>query len=911
LPAQLTRFVGRRHERAQAIESLAATRLLVLTGPGGTGKTRLALEVAAASATSFPDGASWVDLAPVGDSGQVPDALANVLDVRPLPGRTQTQAAVMKLGDSRSLVVLDNCEHVTEGAADLCEALLRGCPGVVVLATSRTPLRVPGESDWPVPPMSLPSTDTPDEIERTDAGALFVDRATRAQPRFALGDGNAAAVAHICREVDGLPLAIELASARVRMMSPAQVADGLRNRFKLLTGGPRGVLPRHQTLRASVDWSHDLLSADERLLFRRLAVFTGGWSLDAVEAVCAGGALTSDTILDVLTSLIDSSLVVADQPNGEVRYRLLETVRAYSLELLAASDEAAALRDRHLDYFLALAEQAAEELQTPRLPRWIEALEPESANLDAAVAHAAELGAAEGLRLGVALAPWWRVRGRYEVGVRGITAVLEAAEPTPSPLRARALWNCGFLARLAGDRERAGHWSLQARDTAEAVGDAWTLSMSLQTLAALQMFRDPVASRPALVRARELCRQHGDPWPRMAVDVTLARSYVMTGDFEDAERALSEADALIREVGPEAACQIGATLSYCAWARGDLDQALAHATQAASVADGLGDALVRSLADVVAAWVELARGRAGDALGRMNATESQLIARGAVIGMAGVRIEAARALAALGRPGEARDLLEVVVSGETDGGWHHARALLALSDALLAVGDLDGARSRATEALELSDRVGLRWQAAAARESLAVVRVAAGDWTDAEALVHDALARFVDLGVPVPVPQLFDTLAQIACGLESHVESARLMGAADRARADLGTVRSPPQAADLAGVEQTLREQLGSDGFDAAYMEGRAVAADQAVAWARRSRGARKRPSAGWESLTPTERQIVELVVEGLTNPQIAARMFIARGTAKVHLEHIYDKLDVHTRSELAVLAARRALEPS
>ncbi|MGH3847884.1 MAG: ATP-binding protein, partial [Pseudonocardiaceae bacterium] len=223
LPEHFTSFIGRRHEREQALGALAGTRLLVLTGPGGCGKTRLALETAAASGESFPDGVWWVDLTALGHGDQVAGALASVLGVQPLPGRTHTQAAVMHLADNHALVVLDNCEHVSDGAADLCEALLRGCPQAAVLATSRSPLRIPGETDWQVPPLSLPSTDTPGEIARSDAGALFLERSAKVRPEFALSDENAAAVARICRNVDGLPLAIELASARVRMLSPEQI----------------------------------------------------------------------------------------------------------------------------------------------------------------------------------------------------------------------------------------------------------------------------------------------------------------------------------------------------------------------------------------------------------------------------------------------------------------------------------------------------------------------------------------------------------------------------------------------------------------------------------------------------------------------------------------------------------------
>jgi class 3 adenylate cyclase len=291
LPDQLTTFVGRNAELGQLGEALAETRLLTLTGAGGGGKTRLALQLAADLLEGFADGVWWVDLAPVSDPQLVGEALAGVLGVRPLPGMTMLEACGNYLASARALVVLDNCEHLLAGCAEVAEGLLHACPDLVVIATSRTPLGVAGETDWRVPPLSLPPPerrrDSPAAVGQFDAVRLFIERARKARPNFAVTNDNAPAVAQICQELDGLPLAIELAAARVRMMSVEQIAAGLGDRFHLLTGGTRTVLPRHQTLRASVDWSHELLSDDERALLRRLSVFAGGFTLDLAEAVCA------------------------------------------------------------------------------------------------------------------------------------------------------------------------------------------------------------------------------------------------------------------------------------------------------------------------------------------------------------------------------------------------------------------------------------------------------------------------------------------------------------------------------------------------------------------------------------------------------------------------------------------------
>ena len=325
LPQPLTSFVGRERELGQLRKEFEETRLLTLTGAGGCGKTRLALQTVADCLGRYPDGAWWVDLAPLAEPELLGDALAAALGVRPLPGRTALQASCAHLAARRALVVFDNCEHLLEAVAQAAEALLQGCPHLIVLATSRAPLGLAGETDWRVPSLSLPADAQPSQLDargESDAVRLFVERAHKVRSGFVLTAETAPAVARTCRDLDGIPLAIELAAARMRMMSVEQIADGLSDRFRLLTGGARDALPRAQTLRASVDWSHDLLDDDERVLFRRVGVFSGGFTLDAVDRVCAGNGLDRDGILDLLGSLVDKSLVVAEQQGPDVRYRL-------------------------------------------------------------------------------------------------------------------------------------------------------------------------------------------------------------------------------------------------------------------------------------------------------------------------------------------------------------------------------------------------------------------------------------------------------------------------------------------------------------------------------------------------------------------------------------------------------------
>ncbi len=342
---QLTSFIGRDAEISDVRQILAANRLVTLTGPGGMGKTRLAIQVAGQIATEFRDGAWYVDLAPITDPDLVPVAMRGALGQADQPGRSTTETLVRAVGDRRMLVLVDNCEHLLDSVASLTSSLLRGCPSLTLLATSREPIGVAGEVTWQVRSLSLDD----------EAIELFVDRARRVRSGFTVTDDDVDAVREICLRLDGMPLAIELAAARVRALSLEEIVGSLHDRFRLLTGGGRTAVRRQQTLRASVDWSHALLTGPEQILFRRLAVFLGGFDLGAARAVAGGAEVESYQVIDQLTLLVDKSLVVADNTGGRMRYRLLETVRQYALEKLGESGEADAVRTRHRDYYTAMA----------------------------------------------------------------------------------------------------------------------------------------------------------------------------------------------------------------------------------------------------------------------------------------------------------------------------------------------------------------------------------------------------------------------------------------------------------------------------------------------------------------------------------------------------------------------------
>src|SRR3984957_15731098 len=451
LPVQLTSFVGRDAEGTQLRELLAQNRVLTLTGAGGGGKTRLAIQVAAAMAGEFSDGVWYVDLAPITDPDLVAVTVARALGLPDQPGRSTMDTVLRFVRDRQMLVVLDNCEHLLDASAELVVAVLSGAPRLTVLATSREAIGVAGEVSWRVPSLSLDG----------EAIELFTDRARHARPDFKITHDNAPAVTEICRRLGGLPLAIELAGARGGALSLAEILEGLHDRFRLLTGGARTAVRRQQTLRASVDWSHALLTEPERGLFRRLAAFLGGFDLDAAQAVAGSGDVQRYQVLDQLTLLVDKSLVVTDNTGAVTRYRLLETVRQYALEKLGESGEADAVRSRHRDHYTALAAL----LDAPAgidYEQRIEQADTEIDNLRAAFRWSRENSDIElALALTSSLQPLWQARGRLREGLVWFDAALadlDAQHPGVAPaIRARALAARATLAIWAGARGSLCH----------------------------------------------------------------------------------------------------------------------------------------------------------------------------------------------------------------------------------------------------------------------------------------------------------------------------------------------------------------------------------------------------------------------------------------------------------------------
>jgi predicted ATPase/DNA-binding XRE family transcriptional regulator len=554
LPNQLTSFIGREKEIAELTQLLAEARLLTLTGPGGAGKTRLALQVATGVADQFPDGAWLVELAPLAELELVPQAVATVLGVREMPGRPVVETLLDHLRPKRLLLILDNCEHLIQACAELTDKVLRGCPHLSILATSREALDISGECIFKVPSLSLPDPTPSQNMEalmESAAVKLFVDRAATAMPGFALTRGNAMAVAQVCRRLDGLPLAIELAAARIRLLTVDQIAARLDDAFRLLTSGSRTALPRQKTLQALIDWSYELLPASERLLLQRLGVFVGGWTLEAAEAVGAGEGVEIGEVLDLLAQLANKSMVVIErEPDSAARYRLLETVRRYALAKLSASGETDAAWRRVAEYYIEAAKlTGAAALLDPVLARH-PGLELERDNLRAALAWSQSgSGTAElGLRLAGAVMKVWLGRGHWNEARVFLEAALAAAttEGTDdAQARALVLSGLGTVEYFTGDYAIASehmHQSLRLfRELNDRLMGGWTLNR-LGGLALEQ--GDADGARLRYEEGLSLFREMGNTLGVAVELLSLGEVAVMEGNASQAIALLEESLAL-------------------------------------------------------------------------------------------------------------------------------------------------------------------------------------------------------------------------------------------------------------------------------------------------------------------------------------------------------------------------------
>ena len=890
LPMQFTSFVGRHADRSDVPGLLAEHRLVTLTGAGGVGKTRLAIELAAQLAEDFDDGAWFVDLAPLTDPALVPVAVIRALGLPDHPGRSAMATLLQFVGGRRMLLVLDNCEHLLDACAELVVAVQAGCPAATLLATSREPIGVPGEVIWRVSSLSLGD----------EAVELFAERARRVRPDFHLTEQDCAVVVDVCRRLDGVPLAIELAAARVRVLSLAEIRDGLHDRFRLLTGGARTAVRRQQTLRASVDWSHALLTEPERVLFARLAVFMAGFDLDAAAAA-AGGDVERHQVLDLLTLLVDKSLVLAENVGGRTRYRMLETVRQYAQERLGESGQGDSVRGRHRDHYAAL----AATLDAPAgddYEQRIERVEAELDNLRSAFAWCRENAEVElASRLASSLQPVWLARGRIQEGMAWFDAVLADGNDrgdVAAAVRARSIAENALLEMYTGATDRVDQAS-EALAIARGVDDPALLLRALTACGGIAVY-DPEVATPYLDEAVDLARSIGDTWRLSQILGLRAFGAIIVGDAIGAQAVAEEGRDLADAIGNRFDSRA------CRWALGtaqglidDVPGAVAQLQRVAAEAEASRDALWSTSALFMQAIMQAWQ---GDSMAAMELAKSAVESASALGGFYPGLGYAGLTLAALSA-GDLDAAEEAAAACRFHLDRHPRMAAIWTgysAYAALVRGDVAAARRWADESVAATTGCHLA-QSLIAR---AIVTTFEGDTERAERDAHDALAVLAGTPAYGGAPTGLECLAKFAVDAGNHRDAARLYGAAEGIRRRTGQVRFAFSYPVYEASVNALRDVMDPNDLASAWAEGLGLSNQEALAFAQRGRGERKRPTTGWAALTPTERDVVRLVSEGLPNKDIAARLFVSPRTVQTHLTHVYTKLGLSSRVQLAREAA-------
>ena len=837
VPVRLSSFVGRRAERQEVAHLLAGARLVTLIGSPGVGKSRLALVVATDVLPSHPDGVWVVELAPVGEPALIAQTIASVLSIREQPGVDLLDTLAAELAGRRLLLVLDNCEHLIDGCRRVAERLLRACPGLRVLATSREPLGIDGEQVRRIQPLEVPARgDEPfDVLVAHDAVRLFAERAAQTQAGWQMTPEWAGTVAEICRRLEGVPLAIELAAARLELLSLAEVVRQLESRFRLLRGPARSAPAfhhHHSSLLATLDWSHNLLSAPEAAVLRRLSVFAGGCTLAAAERVCAGAGVDADDVMDLLAALVRKSLVFTDSSRSDTRYRLLDSVRAYAADKLSQSGERPVVMAAHGDWALDLAEQAGVDLAVGTPAGMLDRLEAEQDNIRAAHDWALAEGRAEvPLRLGAGLAQFWWLQGHVREGRHLLERALAAGRDEAAEVRARALAAAAYLIGSSGDVPAALPLARESLTLADTCGDEATRRRARHLLGLFSMYRSPVEALPALEVDVGVARGQGDQQLLGLTLFTLGSALLLVGDARAALVHLDESLEIAGRVGNGslAASVVGAK-GQAAAALGEFQEAERLFREALAMADALGE---RGVAGVVQSWLgDLARSQ-----GRYD--EAQVLLESALSLAHDVSrpFLVARCDCFLGRlfldrgdlaAAQPRLDQALATAGALGLTYLTARSLLGLGEIALLEGNPGRAADAAfDEALTIALAAGDCQAVAGATLARAHLIGLQGGRSEAIRLARDALIMHHGIGDRPGVARALETVAAL---LPPGAEAVRLLAAARQLRDEGGYARAPAPWGDPEELVAGLRARLGDQTCATAWAEGRQRSLDETLA---------------------------------------------------------------------------------
>lgn len=815
LPIQLTSFIGREMEMVgiKLLITVDRARMVTLTGPGGTGKTRLALQVAADLLDTFRDGVWLVELAPLADPALVPQTVAAVLGAREVPGKSISMVLSEHLRSKQLMLILDNCEHVVEACARLAGVLLQACPDLHILATSREILGAGGEAPFRVPSLSTPDIrhmPSFDDLTQSEAVRLFVERAAQASPDFSLVPANAPVIARICSRLDGIPLAIELAAARVRLLSVDQIAARLDDSFRLLTGGSRTVLPRHQTLKALIDWSYNLLSEAERRLFLQLSVFAGGWTLEAAETVCEGSE-----VFELMSQLVDKSLVLASHGEGpgcgskrETRYRLLETIRQYAHDRLLEAGGGEAVRGRHLDFYLSLARQAEPHLRGKDQVVWLDHLEEELDNLRLAHEWSLTTNLSAGLQMGALLLWFWHIRGHGSEGIARLQGLLDAEanrrgsqqiEPAMRLDRAYALDAAGFLLAMQNKYDESTALLQESLDSFRELGQAGRRGAAMALLHLASIINDQELALTWNEESLAVFREIGDKFNMAECLQGLAGLRMFEGGFTDGIAAIEEDLALRRELGD----QDGMGTAFNIYGilmvdQGDYRRAQQLYEQALACYSAVNN--IRYISQVTfnlarLAWVQ---GDYDQATRRCDE------------------------IMAMGQEQRSRNLTANAIS------------FLGLLD--WSKGNFDLAERRAKESLLVGQELDDFSLIISSHYILAKIALSKGDFPQVTGHIQEVLRlERISGNDLVGINYILVILAGLARGLGQLERAIRLMAAAEHICWWAVNTISPADRSEREIIVAALRKEVSMAAFQAAWAEGQAMTLEQTLAYAQES----------------------------------------------------------------------------